>query len=138
MPDLKPIRVLISMLGLDQHEVGAITAARLLRDAGMEVIYLGRFNLPAAIVKAAADEDVDVIGLSCHSWEYMHYLGELFELLRARGLTIPVVVGGSVITREDEGRLRAQGVAAVFGPAVPAEDIPEAIRRVVRGPQPAV
>ena len=58
--------------------------------------------------------------------------------MRARGLTIPIVVGGSVITREDEGRLRAQGVAAVFGPAVPAEDIPEAVRRVARGPRPAV
>ncbi len=121
------------MLGLDQHEVGAIAVARLLRDAGMEVIYLGRFNLPAAIVKAAADEDVDVIGLSCHSWEYLHYIDELFELLQARGLTIPLVVGGSVITREDEERLRARGVAAVFGPTTVAEDIPAVLRDIARG-----
>ena len=127
---MKPLRVLISTLGLDQHEVGAIAVARLLRDAGMEVVYLGRFNLPAAIVKAAADEAIDVIGLSCHSWEYLYYVDEMLDLLRARALDVPVVLGGSVITAADARVLEAKGVAATFGPTTIAEEVPEAIRRL--------
>ncbi|OGL10458.1 MAG: hypothetical protein A3I17_05245 [Candidatus Rokubacteria bacterium RIFCSPLOWO2_02_FULL_72_37] len=127
---MKPLRVLISTLGLDQHEVGAIAVARLLRDAGMEVVYLGRFNLPPAIVKAAADEAVDVIGLSCHSWEYLYYVDELLDLLRARALDVPVVLGGSVLTAADARALEAKGVAATFGPTAAAEQIPAALRRL--------
>ena len=127
---MKRVRVWIGMLGLDQHEVGAIAVARLLRDAGMEVIYAGRFNLPAGIVKAAVEEDVDVIGLSCHSWEYLEYVDELMGLLRERELELPVVVGGSVITAEDQRLLREKGVAAVFGPTAGVEDIRETIRRL--------
>lgn len=118
------------MLGLDQHEVGAIAVARLLRDAGIEVIYLGRFNLPPGIVRTATDENVDVIGLSCHSWEYLHYLDELMRLLRERALQVPVVVGGSVITAADRRLLREKGVAAVFGPTATAEEIIEGIKRL--------
>jgi methylmalonyl-CoA mutase C-terminal domain/subunit len=128
---MKPVRVWIGTLGLDQHEVGATAVARLLRDAGMEVIYAGRFNLPPGIVKAAVEEDVDVIGLSCHSWEYLEYIDELMSLLREREVKIPVVAGGSVITTGDERLLREKGVAAVFGPTAPVEDIPAAIRRLV-------
>jgi methylmalonyl-CoA mutase C-terminal domain/subunit len=128
---MKPLRVWIGTLGLDQHEVGATAVARLLRDAGMEVIYAGRFNLPPGIVKAAVEEDVDVIGLSCHSWEYLEYIDEIMQLLRQRDLNVPVVVGGSVITASDERLLRQKGVAAVFGPTAPVEDIPAAIRRLV-------
>jgi len=128
---VRPLRVLIGAVGLDQHEVGAIAVARQLRDAGMEVVYLGRFNLPPAIVKAATDEAVDVIGLSCHSWEYLYYLDELLALLRERKLEIPVVLGGSVITATDERALAAKGVAATFGPTADIAAIPEAIRRLV-------
>lgn len=128
---MKPIRVWIGTLGLDQHEVGATAVARLLRDAGMEVVYAGRFNLPPGIVKAAVEEDVDVIGLSCHSWEYLEYIDELMQLLRQRDLNVPVVVGGSVITAGDDHLLREKGVAAVFGPTAPVEDIPAAIRHLV-------
>ncbi|HEX7407957.1 MAG TPA: cobalamin-dependent protein, partial [Candidatus Binatia bacterium] len=82
------------------------------------------------IVKAAVEEDVDVIGLSCHSWEYLEYVDELMGLLRERELELPVVVGGSVITAEDQRLLREKGVAAVFGPTAGVEDIPETIRRL--------
>ena len=81
---MRPIRVLIGILGLDQHEVGAVAVARMLRDAGMEVVYLGRFNLPGGIAKAAVEEGADVVGLSCHSWEYLHYLDPLLAALRER------------------------------------------------------
>ena len=125
------IRVVISMLGLDQHEVGAIAVSRILRDHGIEVIYLGRFNTPASVIKTSIEEDVDVIGLSCHSWEYLHYMPELFDLLKEKGLDIPVVIGGSVITPGDEKKMEAMGVAAAFGPSATAEEIIGNIQRIV-------
>jgi len=127
---MRPIRVLIAILGLDQHEVGAIAVARALRDAGMEVIYLGRFNLPAHIAQAALEEGVDVIGLSCHSWEYLHMLDPLFEALRAVDRDVPVVVGGSVVTPNDARAIVERGVAAAFGPTAESGEIVETIRRL--------
>lgn len=124
----RPLRILLSILGLDQHEAGAFAVARLLRDAGMEVVYLGRFGTPERIVDAALEEGVDVIGLSCHSWEYLYYLDELFELLAARGLDLPVVVGGSVLSGDDKREIEAKGVAATFGPGAGAEEIVARIR----------
>lgn len=124
----RPLRILLSILGLDQHEAGAFAVARLLRDAGMEVVYLGRFGTPERIVDAALEEGVDVIGLSCHSWEYLYYLDELFELLAARGLDLPVVVGGSVLSGDDKREIEAKGVSATFGPGTCAEEIVTRIR----------
>lgn len=124
-------RVLIGTLGLDQHEVGAVTVTRLLRDAGFEVVYTGRFNLPPGIIKTAQEESVDVIGLSCHSWEYLHYTDELLAGLAAAGLAIPVVLGGSVITAADRASLLTRGVAAAFGPGTRSEDIVATMRRLV-------
>ena len=100
-----PIKVLIAILGLDQHEAGAYAVSSLLRDAGMEVIYLGCFNVPKTIVKAAIEEDVDVVGVSVHSWEYLDYMDELLGLLRGENADIPVVLGGSVITPGDGKRM---------------------------------
>jgi methylmalonyl-CoA mutase C-terminal domain/subunit len=94
----------------------------------MEVVYLGRFGTPEMVVAAALEEGVDVIGLSCHSWEYLYYLDELFELLNTRGLDIPVVVGGSVLSRDDENEIQAKGVAATFGPGADAGEIVLQIR----------
>lgn len=129
---MRPIRVLIGMLGMDQHEVGAVAVARALRDAGMEVIYLGRFNLPADVARAALDEGVDVVGLSCHSWEYLYYLDELLALLRAEGAAVPVVLGGSVITAEDARSVTAKGVAAAFGPGAELAEVVTTVERLAR------
>jgi methylmalonyl-CoA mutase C-terminal domain/subunit len=128
-----PLRVMIAILGLDQHEVGAVAVARTLRDAGFEVLYLGRFNLPPAVVEAAVEEGVDVIGLSCHSWEYLHYLDELLGLLREQKLEIPIVVGGSVVTAADARAIQAKGVAAAFGPTADTAEIVATIERLGRG-----
>ncbi len=128
---MRPIRVLIAILGLDQHETGALAVTRLLRDAGMEVIYLGRFNLPEAVVAAAIQDDADVIGLSCHSWEYLYYLDELTGRLAHAHAAIPVVVGGSVITEADKRSLT--GVAAAFGPTATPEQIIETIAGLAKG-----
>ena len=126
----RKIRVLIAMLGLDQHEVGAVAVAGLLRDAGMEVVYAGRFNLPRAVVKTALEEGVDVIGLSCHSWEYLYYLDELLALLREQGLNVPLVIGGSVVTPGDAQELLAKGVSAAFGPTATPDQIIAAVTRL--------
>lgn len=108
-------KVVVGLLGIDQHEVGAIAIGVLLRDAGMEVIYAGRYNTPASFTRIAVDEDADVIGISCHSWEYLEYVPELMAMLRREALDVDVVLGGSVITPADAERMRKAGVAAIFG-----------------------
>jgi len=120
---MEKIKTLIGMIGLDQHEVGAKAVSKLLRDQGIEVIYLGRFNTPDGIVKASIEEDVDVIGLSCHSWEYLYYMPELLGLLKEKSVDIPVVVGGSVITPKDRLNLKKMGVGDAFGPSSSDEEI---------------
>ena len=124
-------RILIGVLGLDQHEVGAIGIARLLRDAGMEVIYIGKFNLPENIVQTSMQEDVDLIGLSCHSWEYLHYIPELLGIIKEKQLGTPVIVGGSVITPGDGQEVISQGVAAVYGPNATNEEIIKGINSII-------
>lgn len=128
-------RIAIAMLGLDQHELGAIAVARLLRDAGMEVIYAGRFNTPQSIFQTAIDEDVDVIGISCHSWEFIDYAPELIALIAAKGVDVPVVLGGSVITAGDARQMKRQGVAAVFGAGFASDGIVSTIAELVSARQ---
>jgi methylmalonyl-CoA mutase C-terminal domain/subunit len=128
---VKKIRVLIAILGLDQHEVGAISVSRALMGAGMEVIYVGRFNLPPVIVTTALQESVDVIGISCGSWEYLHYVPELMELLKENELETQVIVGGPIITPDDERALKEMGVAAVFGPSSTTEAIIEEVSKLM-------
>ncbi len=124
------IRVLIGILGMDQHEVGAIAVSRMFRDAGMEVIYAGRFNLPGVILQMTLEEVADVIGLSCHSWEYLYYVPELLGLLKEKNLSVPIIVGGSVITPSDADVLTRKGVAAAFGPSAEADEIIETVKRI--------
>ncbi len=128
---METIRILIAILGMDQHEVGAIAISRSLRDAGMEVIYAGRFNLPPMILKIAIEEDVHVIGLSCHSWEYLYYVDELVQLLKEKNLQIPIVLGGSIITPRDQKMLKEKGIDA-FGASATTDDIIEKIRNIAQ------
>ena len=130
---MKRIRVLIGILGLDQHEVGAIAVAYMLRNAGMEVVYTSKFNLPATVVQTSIEENVDVIGLSCHSWEYLYYIPELIDLIKRAGLEIPIILGGSVITSEDSLKLKKMGVAAVVTAGTPQEEIVKTVKGLVRG-----
>jgi methylmalonyl-CoA mutase C-terminal domain/subunit len=122
------IRALVTVLGLDQHEAGALAVARLLRDAGVEVIYTGRFNNPDTIAAIAAEEDVDVVGVSCHSWEFLHYAEELATLLHAEDPPIPVVVGGSIITPADREEVLAKGIDAAVLPTAPGGKVIETMR----------
>src|SRR6187200_3359927 len=108
-------RVLVAKVGLDGHDRGVKIVARILRDAGFEVIYTGLFQTPDTIAAAAVDEDVDVIGLSMLSGAHMTLVPLVVERLRARGSEIPVVVGG-IVPERDVQRLRDAGVAAVLTP----------------------
>jgi methylmalonyl-CoA mutase C-terminal domain/subunit len=129
---MRKIRVLIAILGLDQHELGSIAVSRALADAGIEVIYVGRFNLPPMILEAALQENVDVIGLSCGSWEYLYYVPELVELIKEEGLEIPVIIGGSIITPGDEMEMKEKGVAAVFGPSSTMSSIIDSVKGLAK------
>jgi len=128
-------RIAIAMLGLDQHELGAIAVARLLRDAGMEVVYAGRFNTPQSIVQVAIDEDVDVIGISCHSWEFVDYTPELMALIAEKSVDVPVVLGGSILTADDAEQMKRHGVAAVFGAGSESDAITSTISELVNARQ---
>jgi methylmalonyl-CoA mutase C-terminal domain/subunit len=112
LTDNAPIRVVLGILGLDQHEAGALAVAHILRDHGFEVIYTGRFQQPDGLAAVAVAEDADVVAISCHSWEFLYYAQELAELLGRTPPRIPVVVGGSVVTPEDRDRVLAAGVDA--------------------------
>lgn len=116
-------RVLIAKPGLDGHDRGAKVVARALRDAGMEVIYLGLHQTPEQIVQAACDEDVDVIGLSILSGAHMTIFPRVLELLRERGAEDIKVIGGGIIPEEDAVALERSGVEKLFGPGTPLSEI---------------
>ena len=119
----RPIRVLVAKVGLDGHDRGAKVVAAALRDAGMEVVYTGLRQTPAAVVEAALQEDVDAVGVSILSGAHNTVLPKLRRLLDEAGLDDVLVVGGGVIPDEDIDGLKANGVAAVFTPGTPLAEI---------------
>lgn len=128
----KHIRVLVGKPGLDGHDRGARVIAAALRDAGMEVVYTGlRASVPA-IAAAAVQEDVDVIGLSILSGAHESICKRLREELQKRGVNTPVIVGG-IIPAHDYDKLKALGVAAVFGPESPLAAVVAAVRALATG-----
>ena len=122
MPDRK-IRVLIAKPGLDGHDRGVKVVARGLRDAGMEVIYLGLRLTPEQIAEATIQEDVDVVGLDCLSGAHMALFTKTARLIREKGGADIVVIGGGIIPKKDIPKLREAGVAQIFGPGTPLEEI---------------
>ncbi len=117
------LKVVMGNLGLDGHEIGALTVASALRDAGMEVIYLGLCQTPASVVATSIQEDADLIGVSSMSGVHDELIPELVRLVAAQaGRPIPVIAGG-IIPPEDVPPLLAVGVKAVFGPGTPTADI---------------
>lgn len=128
----RKIRVIIARLGLDAHWRGSVVVARALRDAGMEVLYLGN-QMPEAIVKTAIDEDPHVVGLSTLSGNHMILAPMVTEGLRENGLgDLPVVLGGT-IPLDDIPVLRGLGIAEVFGPGSSIRDIVDFVTRCGHG-----
>jgi len=129
-----PVRVLIAKPGLDGHDRGAKVVARALRDAGMEVIYAGLRQTPEEIVRAAVEEDVDLIGLSILSGAHMALFPRVLRLLKKEvGRKIPVFAGG-IIPDEDARRLRRLGIRAIFGPGASLQEIVRTAEQLARGP----
>ena len=123
------IRVVIAKPGLDGHDRGAKVIARALRDAGMEVIYTGLRQTPEQIVSAALQEDADVIGLSILSGAHMHICPRVMELLKQSGMDDVLVVVGGIIPDVDRPRLQELGIAAIFLPGTPMQDIADFINQ---------
>src|SRR6187401_108197 len=102
----KKIRVLVAKPGLDGHDRGAKVVARMLRDAGFEVIYTGIRQTPEMIAEAALQEDVDIVGLSILSGAHMTLCPRVVDLLRAQGQDDVLVVAGGIIPEDDAATLR--------------------------------
>ena len=126
----KKIRILMSKVGLDGHDRGIKVISAYLREAGMEVVYLGRFQTPASIVNAAIQEDVDIIGMSCLDGEHLPFTPKILNLLKKNRADIPLMVGG-VIPKKDACVLKKMGISGVFTPGTPLKDILEHIRDTV-------
>ena len=127
-----PIRVLIAKPGLDGHDRGAKVLARGLRDEGFEVIYTGIRRTTEAIIAAAIEEDVDVVGCSILSGAHATLLPKVVAGLRAAGAADVLVVGGGIIPEEDRAGLEAAGIAAIFGPGSTIAEIATYLRAHVR------
>jgi methylmalonyl-CoA mutase C-terminal domain/subunit len=128
----RPVRVVVAKPGLDGHDRGAKVVARALRDAGMEVIYTGLHQTPEQIVEAAIQEDADAVGLSVLSGAHMTLFARVIELLRERDASDIVVFGGGIIPEADLPELQRMGVARVFTPGAPTQDIVEWVRSNVQ------
>jgi methylmalonyl-CoA mutase, C-terminal domain len=126
MPDRK-IRVLVGKPGLDGHDRGAKTVASVLRDHGMEVIYTGLHQTPEMIAEVAAQEDVDVVGLSILSGAHMALFPRVKAELERRGMGHVLLVGGGIIPGDDMEKLEKLGYARLFGPGTTTGDIVEYI-----------
>ena len=126
----RPLRVLIAKIGLDGHDRGVKLVARALRDAGVEVIYLGLHNTPDEIVNSAIQEDVDAIGLSIHSAAHMTLFEEVLKLLKKNGAADIVLFGGGILPEEDIRTLKKMGVSALFTPGAPLEEIVKFVKTI--------
>ncbi len=123
------MKAIVAILGLDSHWRGSVMVARVLREAGMEVIYVGN-QFPKELVGIALQEDTDLIAVSCLSGSHGALVPELMQGLREHGLDrMPVVVGGA-IPPNDAPALRATGVAEVFGPGRPLDDLIGLVHRL--------
>ena len=126
---MKPVRILMAKVGLDGHDRGIKVVARALRDAGYEVIYTGLRQTPEMVVDAALQEDAQVIGLSLHSGAHMTLFPAVVDELKKKNATDIIVFGGGIIPDDDIVELKKQGVAELFTPGTPLQEIVEWLRK---------
>lgn len=119
----RTLRVLVAKVGLDGHDRGVKIVARALRDAGIEVIYLGIHNTPEEIVSSAIQEDVDAIGLSIHSAAHLTLFREVLRLLKKSKAADIVLFGGGIVPTEDIRPLKKMGVRNIFTSGAPLNEI---------------
>jgi methylmalonyl-CoA mutase C-terminal domain/subunit len=138
--DSRRIRVLLAKVGLDGHDRGLRVVARILRDAGVEVVFAGLRQTPEMVATAAMQEDVDVVGVSMHNGAHLTLAPAVIEALRATGRSIPLVVGG-IVPDADLPAMQAAGVVAVLGPGASNDEVVTVVRQAAQsdagGPEPA-
>ena len=132
MRESRKIRVLIAKIGCDIHERGALTLLHAFRDAGMEAIYTGRYQVPEAVANAAVDEDVDVIALSDHTGSMPIIASAVLEALKNRNATDIHIMTGGLISPEDAKVLNEMGVSGNYGSGTPPDLIVEHVKRLVK------
>ncbi|GJM37250.1 MAG: methylmalonyl-CoA mutase [Acidimicrobiales bacterium] len=125
-----PHRIVLAKLGLDGHDRGIKVVARMLRDAGMEVIYLGLRQTTDSIVAAVEQEDADAIGLSMHNAGHLTLGPAMLAALEEAGIEVPLIIGG-IVPDDDRPILDAAGVAAVLGPGSSAEEVVATVRAAI-------
>jgi methylmalonyl-CoA mutase cobalamin-binding domain/chain len=123
-----PLRIVLAKVGLDGHDRGVKVVSRALRDAGFHVIYPGLWQLPEAVVRTVADEDADWLGISLLSGTHMTLVPRIIDQMKAAGLDHVGVLVGGIIPEADIPKLLELGVARVFGPGTPMNDIVEFLR----------
>lgn len=128
----RPLRVLVSKLGLDGHDRGALVICRALRDAGFEVIYSGLFCTPEQVAKIAVDEDVDVVAMSLLNGAHLTIFPKVAKLLKERGVEDILIVGGGIIPEHDKRILEEQGITGNFGPGTQLSTIIDHINKNIR------
>ena len=133
----QPIRILLAKVGLDGHDRGVKVVARTLRDAGMDVVYTGLHRTPEEVVRAAVQEDVDILGVSLLSGVQMTVFPKIFRLLKEAQADDMIVVAGGVMPDEDVDELRKMGVAEVLLQDTPPAQIVARLTELVeaRGPR---
>lgn len=128
----KPLRVLVSKLGLDGHDRGALVLCRAFRDAGMEVIYSGLFCTPDQVAKMAIDEDVDAVAMSLLNGAHTTLFPKVARMLKEKGVNDILLVGGGIIPEQDKPLLEKEGITGNFGPGTPLQEIIDHIVKNVK------
>src|SRR6185503_20350948 len=128
----KKIRILVSKLGLDGHDRGALVICRALRDSGMEVIYSGLFCTPEQVTKIAIDEDVDAVAMSLLNGAHLTIFPKVARLLKEQKGDDILLIGGGIIPEKDKRLLEEQGINGNFGPGTPLKEIIEYIIKNVK------
>ena len=128
----KKIRILVSKLGLDGHDRGALVICRALRDAGMEVIYSGLFNTPEQVVKIAIEEDVDVVAMSLLNGAHLTLFPKVAKLFKEKNIDDILLVGGGVIPESDKDALEKEGITGNFGPGTSLNTIIDHIQKNIK------
>ena len=131
--DEKKVKILMAKPGLEGHWRGMIAVSSALRDAGFEIVYGGNMR-PPEIATTALQEDVDIVGLSILSSNYMRLVSETISELKERGKGDVIILLGGIIYEEDFPALREMGVAGIFIPGTPLADIVDFVRRVTSAP----
>ena len=133
MVEKRKIKVVISKVGLDGHDRGAKVVSSLLKEAGMEVVYLGMYQMPEDIIRSAIDEDADVIGVSYLSGEHLAFTPKIVNEMKKHGLDDVLFIAGGVIPPEDIPSMKEMGVNKIFVAGSLTDPLVEYIRSNVRG-----